>query len=83
MMAYDHWKTTNPDDEFLGPDPSEEEEIKMEHPNLGCPGPFGTWIMGVVVDRASDGTATVVPIEFSREQAIEIAARIKAWQDAD
>jgi len=24
-MSYDHWKTTNPDDEWLGPDPNEEE----------------------------------------------------------
>jgi len=24
--GYDHWKTTNPDDEWLGPDPDEEEE---------------------------------------------------------
>lgn len=22
--SYDHWKTTNPDDEFLGPEPPEE-----------------------------------------------------------
>ena len=25
-MTYDHWKTTNPADEFLGPDPFEAEE---------------------------------------------------------
>lgn len=23
-MSYDHWKTTNPDDEWLGPDYDEE-----------------------------------------------------------
>jgi hypothetical protein len=22
-MSYDHWKTTNPDDDFLGPEPQE------------------------------------------------------------
>ena len=26
-MTYDHWKTTNPDDEFLGPDPEEEDDF--------------------------------------------------------
>ena len=25
-MTYDHWKTTNPDDAWLGPDPNEEDE---------------------------------------------------------
>lgn len=24
-MTYDHWRTTNPADEFLGPEPEEEE----------------------------------------------------------
>lgn len=24
-MSYDHWKTTNPDDEWLGPDPREQQ----------------------------------------------------------
>jgi len=24
-MTYDHWKTTNPMDEYLGPEPPEEE----------------------------------------------------------
>lgn len=23
-MTYDHWKTTNPEDEWLGPDPMDE-----------------------------------------------------------
>ena len=27
-MSYDHWKTTNPDDEWLGPDPEEEKSLK-------------------------------------------------------
>jgi hypothetical protein len=26
MMSYDHWKTTNPEDEWLGPEPKSEEE---------------------------------------------------------
>ena len=25
-MSYDHWKTTNPEDEWLGPDPHNEPE---------------------------------------------------------
>ena len=25
--SYDHWRTTNSDDEFLGPDPAAEEEL--------------------------------------------------------
>jgi len=25
-MTYDHWKTTNPDDAWLGPDPDDELE---------------------------------------------------------
>jgi hypothetical protein len=25
-MSYDDWKTTNPDDEWLGPDPAEEHD---------------------------------------------------------
>jgi hypothetical protein len=24
-MSYDHWKTTDPADEWLGPDPAEED----------------------------------------------------------
>ena len=24
-MSYDHWKTTNPEDRWLGPDPDEDE----------------------------------------------------------
>ena len=27
-MTYDHWKTTNPDDEFLGPDRDEEDNFE-------------------------------------------------------
>jgi hypothetical protein len=27
LPGYDAWKTTNPDDEFLGPDPEAEEEL--------------------------------------------------------
>lgn len=30
-MSYDHWKTTNPDDEWLGPEPQSEEEEPEEH----------------------------------------------------
>ena len=26
--TYDHWKTTNPDDEFLGPEPEDEDELE-------------------------------------------------------
>ena len=26
-MTYDHWKTTNPDDQFLGPDPEDEDDF--------------------------------------------------------
>jgi hypothetical protein len=29
-MSYDHWKTTNPDDEFLGPGPEEEPEPEYD-----------------------------------------------------
>jgi hypothetical protein len=25
--TFDHWRTTNPDDKFLGPDPEAEEEL--------------------------------------------------------
>jgi len=25
LHTYDHWKSTNPDDEFLGPEPEEDE----------------------------------------------------------
>ena len=27
LPGYDAWKTTNPDDEFLGPEPQDEEEL--------------------------------------------------------
>ena len=27
LPGYDLWKTTNPDDEFLGPEPEDEDEI--------------------------------------------------------
>ena len=26
-MTYDHWKTTNPDDEFLGPGPEDKDDF--------------------------------------------------------
>jgi hypothetical protein len=26
-MSYDHWKTTNPDDRFLGPEPEWPDEL--------------------------------------------------------
>ncbi len=29
-MTYDHWLTTNPADEFLGPEPEPEEETEWE-----------------------------------------------------
>jgi hypothetical protein len=28
--TYDHWKSTNPDDEHLGPEPSDEDELPPE-----------------------------------------------------
>lgn len=28
--SYDHWKTTNPDDQFLGPAPEDEDELPPE-----------------------------------------------------
>jgi hypothetical protein len=28
MGSYDHWKTTNPDDEWLGPEPEDEPATK-------------------------------------------------------
>lgn len=28
--TYDHWKTTNPDDNELGPDPAEEDDMPEE-----------------------------------------------------
>ena len=34
-MSYDHWKTTNPEDEYLGPDPFECEEFE-ERESLRC-----------------------------------------------
>ena len=30
-MSFDHWKTTNPDDEWLGPEPESEEEEPEDH----------------------------------------------------
>ncbi len=30
FVTYDHWKTTNLADEFLGPEPEEEEEPEWE-----------------------------------------------------
>ena len=29
-MSYDHWKTTNPYDEWLGPEQEEEEQEEQE-----------------------------------------------------
>ncbi len=29
-MTYDQWKTTNPADEFLGPDPRDETQAQIE-----------------------------------------------------
>ncbi len=29
-MTYDHWKATNPADEFLGPEPEPEDEPEWE-----------------------------------------------------
>ena len=47
-MTYDHWKTTNPDDEFLGPDPDDDiiecdvcgdpsEDLDWHGKYLACP----------------------------------------------
>jgi hypothetical protein len=33
-MTYDHWKTTNPADEFSGPEPEEEEPDEMIYQKL-------------------------------------------------
>ena len=34
-MSYDHWKTTNPDDEFLGPKPVDEpDELELVYREL-------------------------------------------------
>jgi hypothetical protein len=30
LMTYDHWKTTNPDDEWLGPNPDECDDPEPE-----------------------------------------------------
>jgi hypothetical protein len=30
--GYDHWKTTNPDDEWLGPDPLDRSDQEVEEP---------------------------------------------------
>jgi len=30
LPGYDAWKTTNPDDEFLGPEPEDEDELPPE-----------------------------------------------------
>jgi hypothetical protein len=37
--TFDHWRTTNPDDEFLGPEPEEEEipEPTVEEVWIGWP----------------------------------------------
>lgn len=37
MDGYDHWKTTNPEDEYLGPDPFECDEYE-ERESLRCAG---------------------------------------------
>jgi hypothetical protein len=35
-MSYDHWKTTNPADEFLGPDPEDYDEDGLAEFELSC-----------------------------------------------
>jgi hypothetical protein len=35
-MTYDHWKSTNPEDEFLGPDPADADDMC---PNCGAANP--------------------------------------------
>jgi hypothetical protein len=37
-MTYDHWKTTNPADEFLGPDPDEEDDSPEPVSECDCCG---------------------------------------------
>lgn len=29
--TYDHWKTTNPDDERLGPEPDDDGPVECDH----------------------------------------------------
>ena len=36
-MTYDTWKTTNPDDEFLGPDPDQDDEPDYAGPYCQWP----------------------------------------------
>ena len=39
-MSFDHWKTTNPDDEWLGPEPDQDEHLPR--PQIPPPLPLDT-----------------------------------------
>jgi hypothetical protein len=49
-MSYDHWKTTNPDDEFLGPDPLDVLESSIQQLLIAFVNATGCEIAHVRVD---------------------------------
>jgi hypothetical protein len=54
--TYDHWKTTNPDDEFLGPEPEDEDEIPEPEVEEVWDGGRGEYVFTVTFDSGSKFT---------------------------
>lgn len=69
-MTYDHWKTTDPADEWLGPDPEAEEEPEMGDRTYDdkCWSLAIQWLEGVP-DLNSDANA--VDLACAIQEAIE------------
>jgi hypothetical protein len=61
-MTYDHWKTTNPADEFLGPDPNDCEEEEPIMRDVILPHPLACRIADLLIsfgDRSELDVAAV------------------------
>jgi hypothetical protein len=70
-MSYDHWKTTNPEDEWLGPDPTLEddgepqEEIERYFVSQYTDGPSTVWN---VIDRQTQEWVRRFPTEADAQR---------------
>ena len=70
MSGYDHWKSTNPEDEFLGPDPFEIEEFEERE-----------GLMARMMDE--DEAAEAMGFDSAEQYQTETPERIQQMHDDD
>lgn len=73
-MSYDHWKTTNPADEWLGPEDDEEDDCEQEW--------FDDWYGDWLSDMYGDGyTASLDSEDPHLSSCIDVLAKVAAITD--